>query len=109
MPFELFLSPQGHLHVHETAESPGAGLDSTIGKRIAAAFERGTARGLLHRGPPDLQATLPPPFSFARAFARLSLPRLCQSTTGAAGGAIPPIPVPASSDLAFQALQAPPI
>ena len=38
MPFELVLSPQGHLHVREAAQPDSAALDGAVGKRIHAAF-----------------------------------------------------------------------
>jgi hypothetical protein len=48
MPHELFLSPQGHLHVREVATPDGAALDGPAGKGIHAAFTDGPAHGLLH-------------------------------------------------------------
>ena len=109
MAFELFLSPQGHLHVREAADLDGAALDGAVGKRVHAAFAGGTARGLLHLATTDLQSSLPPTFGFARDFARLYLTRLCQTPADGEAGAIPPIPQPSETDLAFQVLHAPPM
>lgn len=109
MAFELFLSPQGHLHVREVADPEGAALDGAVGKRVHAAFAGGTARGLLHLATTDLQSSLPPTFGFARDFARLYLTRLCQTPTDGESGAVPPIPQPSDTDLAFQVLHAPPM
>ena len=109
MAFELFLSPQGHLHVREVADLDGAALDGAVGKRMHAAFAEGTARGLLHLATTELQSSLPPTFGFARDFARLYLTRLCQTPTDGEAGAVPPIPQPSETDLAFQVLHAPPM
>ncbi|MGA2702659.1 MAG: DEAD/DEAH box helicase [Isosphaeraceae bacterium] len=109
MAFELFLSPQGHLHVREVAEPAGSALDGAVGKRVHAAFAGGTAPGLLHLATTELQSALPPTFGFARDFARLYLTRLCQTPTDGEGGAVPPIPQPSETDLAFQVLHAPPM
>lgn len=109
MPFELILSPQGHLHVRESVESASACPDSTLGKRIYAAFAEGPARGLLHLATTELGSALPPPFSFARDLARLYLTRLCQTPTDGEEAAIGPVPQPSESELAFQVLQAPPM
>ena len=109
MAFELFLSPQGHLHVREVADLDGAALDGAVGKRVHAAFAGGTARGLLHLATTDLQSSLPPTFGFARDFARLYLTRLCQTPADGEAGAVPPIPQPSETDLAFQVLHAPPM
>ena len=109
MPFELFLSPQGHLHVREAADADGAALDGAVGKRIHAAFSESPARGLLHLATTELESSLPPPFGFARDFARLYLTRLCQTPTDGEGGTVAAIPQPSETDLAFQVLQAPPM
>jgi SNF2 family DNA or RNA helicase len=109
MPLELFLSPQGHLHVREVAGPDGAALDGPAGKRIHAAFTNGSARGLLHLATTELQASLPLPFAYARDFARLYLTRLCQTPIDVESGSTPPIAPPSESDLAFQVLQAPPM
>ena len=58
MPVELFLSPQGHLHVREAASPDGSALDGPAGKRIHAAFTDGSAHGLLHLATTELQSSL---------------------------------------------------
>ena len=109
MPLELFLSPQGHLHAREAAGPDGTALDGPAGKRIHAAFTDGSARGLLHLATTELQSSLPPPFAYARDFARLYLTRLCQTPTDGESGTPPPVAPPSETDLAFQVLQAPPM
>jgi non-specific serine/threonine protein kinase len=109
MPFELFISPQCHLHVRAVEQADWALPDVAIGKRVQAAFSESPARGLLHLATAELQSSLPPPFSFARDFARLYLTRLCQSSTEGQTGEIPPVPQPAETELAMLALQAPPM
>ena len=79
MPIELFLSPQGHFHTREATGPNGAVMDGPSGKRIDGAFSEGSSRGLLHLATTELQTSLPPPFAYARDFARLYLTRLCQT------------------------------
>ena len=93
MPVQLFLSPQGHLHVREVAEPETATLDGAIGKRIHVAFDESPARGLLHLATTELQSSLPPPFGFARDFARLYLTRLCQTPVDEDRGSVGPVPL----------------
>jgi SNF2-related domain/SNF2 Helicase protein/Helicase conserved C-terminal domain len=109
MSFELYLSPQGHLHVREDTGPDGAGQDGPPGKRIQAAFDDGTACGLLYLATTELQSSLRPPFAFARDFAGRYLTRLCQTPADDKGGALQPILPPSETDLAFQILQAPPM
>jgi hypothetical protein len=109
MPFELVLSPQGHLHAREAVGQDGTALDGPAGKRIQAAFIEGSARGLLHLATVELQTSLPAPFVYARDFARLYLTRLCQMPADGQNGAPPAIASPSDTDLAFQVLQAPPM
>src|SRR6516164_4725795 len=109
MPFGLFLSPQGHLHVREVDGQDGNAMDGPVGKRIDAAFHDGTAHGLLHLATTELQTGLSPAFAYARDFARLYLTQLCQTPTDGGGGTIPPTPPPSQTNLAFLVLQAPPM
>jgi SNF2 Helicase protein len=109
MPFDLFFSPQGELHVRELASPNSSALDGPAGKRVHAAFSDGLAHGLLHLATTELQSSLVAPFAYARDFARLYLTRLCQTPVDAQSGVIPAIAPPSQSDLAFQVLQAPPM
>jgi non-specific serine/threonine protein kinase len=109
MPLELFLSPQGHLHVREVVGPDGSALDGPTGKRIHAAFSDSTPRGLLHLATTELQSSVPAPFAFARDFARLYLTRLCQTPTDGESSTSLPVAPPSETDLAFQVLQAPPM
>src|SRR5262249_32595025 len=109
MPFELFLSPQGQLHVREVAGPSETALDGPAGKRSHATFSESTACGLLHLATAALQSSLPVPFAYARDFARLYLTKLCQTPADGESEPARPIPPPSETDLAFQALQAPPI
>jgi non-specific serine/threonine protein kinase len=109
MPHEVYVSPQGQLHVREAAASDGTGLDGPAAKRLHAAFADSTPRGLLHLATVELQSSLPPAFAYARDFARSYLTRLCQVRTDEASGQLPPIEPPSETDLAFQVLQAPPM
>jgi superfamily II DNA or RNA helicase len=109
MPFDLFLSPQGDLHVREVTAPDGTALDGLPGKGIHTAFNSGVAQGLLHLATTELQSTLVAPFAYARDFARQYLTRLCQTPVDPQSGVIPPIAPPSQTDLAFQVLQAPPM
>jgi hypothetical protein len=109
MPFELFLTPQGELHSRESASPDSPTLDGSAGKRIHTAFIESSAHGLLHLATTELQASLLPPFAYARDFARLYLTRLCQTPVDSQSGVIPSVAPPSETDLAFQVLQAPPI
>jgi non-specific serine/threonine protein kinase len=109
MPLELLVTPQGHLHVREVAESGNATLDGALARRVGAAFAEGPSQGLLHLSTTELQSSLPPTFGFARDFARLYLTRLCQTPIDEGRRSIPAVPAPSETDLAFQVLQAPPM
>ena len=104
MPHQLTVTPTGHLVLLEQ----GSGLESAaIAKPIAAAFEQSAAAGLLYLATIALQASLPPDLEFCRAFARTYLTRLCQCETHE--NALPPTPPPASLELSFLVVQAPPM
>src|SRR5436190_3657974 len=108
MPLELSISPHGRLLVHESpAESAAA--ETAASDRIAAAFARGAAPGLLHLATTEHQSSLPPPLAFAREFARAYLTRLCQTPEHERGAALPPVPPPDEADLAPLLLRAPPM
>ena len=74
MPFELFLSPQGHLHVREVNGPDGTGQSDPAGKRILAAFSDGPAQGLLHLATTELQSSLAAPLRM-HAISRGSISR----------------------------------
>ncbi len=109
MPFELTLSPQGHLHVREVQKAGTTALDGAPGKRVHAAFTKGCDHGLLHLATTELQSALPPAFGYARDFARLYLTRLCQTPADGEAGVPAAVAAPAETELAFQVLQAPPM
>ena len=60
----LAISPQGRLHVEETAEADlGApGLPEPMARRVLQAFSDGPSRGLLHLATVELQTPLPSSF-----------------------------------------------
>jgi non-specific serine/threonine protein kinase len=107
MPFDLFLSPQGDLHVREITGPVGTGIDGPIGKRVYSAFSESSHQGLLHLATTELQSSLVASFAYARDFARLYLTRLCHTPVDILSGVIPPIASPSQTDLAFQVLQVP--
>ncbi|MGH7213872.1 MAG: ATP-dependent helicase, partial [Tepidisphaeraceae bacterium] len=82
-----------------------------MARRIAAAFEAGPAAGLVHLASVELQTPLTGSLAYARDFAARYLTRLCH-TAGLEGSkptTIEPLAPPAVEDLAFAALQAPPM
>ncbi|HEY7115287.1 MAG TPA: DEAD/DEAH box helicase [Tepidisphaeraceae bacterium] len=113
MPLTLALSPHGHWFLEDATDpdattAPAAPLSDAAGKRLRAAFAQRPAAGFLHLATAELDAALPPDFTFARQLARDYLTRLCH-TPGVAADAPPqPVPPPADPDLAALVLQAPP-
>jgi non-specific serine/threonine protein kinase len=105
----LSISPQGRLHVEETAESEAPPLPAPIARRVLRAFAEGPSRGLLHLATVELQTPLPAGLGYARDFARDYLTRLCH-TPGLDGAAeLAPLAPPPAEELAFRAIQAPPM
>jgi non-specific serine/threonine protein kinase len=103
------ISPQGRLHLEETAEPEAPPLPEPIARRVLRAFADGPSRGLLHLATVELQTLLPPGLGYARDFARDYLTRLCH-TPGLDGAAeLAPLAPPPAEELAFRAIQAPPM
>jgi superfamily II DNA or RNA helicase len=100
---ELLVSPQGHLHVRETAD-----CDAT-GKRIASAFAASAAQGLIHLATTELKAALPPALAYCRDFSRLYLTRLCRTPQPDNAAKIDRVSPPSLDELATLALAAPPM
>jgi non-specific serine/threonine protein kinase len=105
----LAISPQGRLHVEETAEADVMPLPEVTAKRVLQAFSERPSQGLLHLATVELQTVLPACLGYARDLARDYLTALCH--TSGLDGTIEPVAVdpPPSGDLAFRTLQAPPM
>ena len=102
---ELTITPEGHLLVRETSpENP----DRKPSKRLLEAYGESPARGMLCSASEEMDATLPPPFEFARSIARLYLTNLCHAAVAEPGATLPELPPP-SADLERAVLQAPPM
>lgn len=104
----LSITPQGRLIFDETAEELRISCGAEVAGRIAATFKANSQAGLVHLATVELQTSLPASLGYAREFAREYLTRLCH-TPDIDGGVIEPLPPPARDELAFMALQAPPM
>src|SRR5438128_3571170 len=109
MPLDLSISPHGQLLTQESLAGSEAAAEAPVSRRVAAAFAGGTAHGLLHLATTEHNSPLPPPFAFAREFARTYLTRLCQTPEPERHAALPPVAMPDEADLAALALRAPPM
>jgi non-specific serine/threonine protein kinase len=113
MPITLSISPHGKLFVEETTDDPLALPQGAAASRISRAFSDSTACGFLHLATTELQTQLPPPFSFARDFARDYLTRFSKmpavADAQAEAAEIAPLPPPEGDVLGMFALQAPPM
>lgn len=84
-------------------------LPQAVGQRIAGAFAQGQAAGLVHLATAELQTALPPEIAFCRDFAREYLIRLCHAPEAAGQGGQEALAAPSAEELAFRAMQAPPM
>src|SRR3954468_3082428 len=108
MGWTLSISPHGRPLLVEEGEGAAPVLSAAAAERLDVAFHAGDSAGLLHLATAELQTVMPAPLAYARDFARRYLTRLCR--TGVEGGGAPgPVEAPAAEELAFVALQAPPM
>jgi non-specific serine/threonine protein kinase len=107
MPYELIITPSGHLALVEP--SSASEVATELAKPIVDAFAASPSRGLLHLATNELQSRLPPALDYARSFARTYLTRLCQTQGHEATKDLPPTPPPPPAELATWILQAPPM
>ncbi len=70
------ISPLGHVYLRQSEEA-GEPLPKEAARRIAEAFAKGPAEGLLHLGASEVETRLPPAFAFFRDVGRLYMTRLC--------------------------------
>ncbi|MBI4677558.1 MAG: DEAD/DEAH box helicase [Elusimicrobia bacterium] len=107
---ELLVTPAGHLRVEpmEAAEPGRCLLPEATTRRIAAAFEKGSAEGLLHLATAEAQTALPSAFSFWKEFAGRFLTALCHIPE-TAGEGMSPVPPPEDPELDRLAQAAPPM
>ena len=107
----LAISPQGRLHVEETAEADlGApGLPESTARRVLEAFSNGPAGGLLHLASVELQTPVSAGLGYARDVAKDYLTALCHACGTDGSADVTPVDSPPSEELAFRALQAPPM
>ncbi|MFI5362549.1 MAG: DEAD/DEAH box helicase [Elusimicrobiota bacterium] len=107
---DVVLTPTGHLRVDplpaETSER--VALPAPSARRIAAAFEEGSASGLLDLAASEASAALPAALSFWREFAGRYLTALCL-VPETAGEEIGPVAPPEDSELDRLCQSAPPM
>jgi non-specific serine/threonine protein kinase len=71
----LRLTPERHLVLEATDEEPAAAPE--VASRVAAAFSRGTAAGVLHLGAKEIDALLPVSLQFWRGVGRAFMAAVC--------------------------------
>ncbi|NNM85915.1 MAG: DEAD/DEAH box helicase [Phycisphaerales bacterium] len=104
----LKITPDGSLVVQIEAHAEAASA-TPVEQRIARAFEKGQAAGLLHLGGHELQCQLPSELNFFRDFAKDYLTALCHRPTATDAAALGPVTAPPLESLAFRCLRAPPM
>src|ERR1035437_7860988 len=109
MELTLSISPHGRPFVEEAADEAAPAMGASMATRIRDAFASSASAGLLHLATAELQATLPATLGFARDLASAYLTRLCQLPGLEGQIEIPPIETPVREELAFLAMQAPPM
>ena len=107
----LAISPQGRLHVEEITEADfGApGLPESTAKRVLKAFSDGPVQALLHLATVELQTPLPASLGYARDLAKDYLTAMCHVAGMDGSTDLAPVGPPPSEELAFRAIQAPPM
>jgi superfamily II DNA or RNA helicase len=107
----LVISPQGRLHVEESAdsESGSLALPELAAKRVLEAFSDSPSRGLLHLATTELQTPLPACLGYARDMAKDYLTAMCHAAGIDGSSELTPVSPPPSAELAFRVLQAPPM
>lgn len=109
MALTLAISPPGHLYAERLAGEDPAAPAGALADALEKAFGRSAAAGLLHLATAELQATLPPEWSYVRDFAAAYLTRLCHTPAEEGDKSVPPVPPPGADELAALALRAPPL
>jgi len=107
---DIILTPAGHLRVEpvEAAAPDNCPLPEATVRRIADAFEKSYAEGLLHLATGEPQTALPAVFSYWREFAGRFLTALCH-VPDTAGEEINPVPPPDDSELDTLSRSVPPM
>ena len=107
-PSDVILTPHGLLLVEDSAP-PCPWLEVEAGRRVAAAFAESAARGLLHLGTRELNATLPPAAAWWRELARRFLTQLCHTAGLEGTREVPAQPCPSEAELSAMVETAPPM
>jgi non-specific serine/threonine protein kinase len=109
MPLTLAISPHGQLYPENTPGDDTLSLPAATAAALERAFGISAAAGMLHLATAELQAALPPEWSYVRDFAAAYLTRLCHTPSPEGGADVPPVPPPGADELAALVLRAPPM
>jgi superfamily II DNA or RNA helicase len=101
------LTPHGLLVLRQTQET--LALEPERASRLQTAFAAGSGHGLLRLGADEIGTALPPVLSYWREFGARYVTALCALPGIGAGGAKPPVPVPAVDELDKMAAAVPPM
>ncbi len=105
---DVVLTPHGLLLI-EPAAGPSPWGEPAAGARVAKAFAKSAAGGLLHLATRELNALLPPAAGWWREVGRRYLTQLCHTPDLEQARAIAPLPAPAEAELEAMASSAPPM
>src|SRR6476659_7840303 len=103
----IALSPRGHVLLQPALEGAPGRLAPAAEARIRAAFERGSAEGLLHLGAVEVTTSLPAPFAFWRDFAGRFMSALCAIPELEEHRGQVDVPVPPAEEMQQRVLAAP--
>src|SRR3990172_1293206 len=104
----LSITPHGRLMVSE-GSAECAEVPPAVAQRVSRAFASGMAAGLVHLATTELSTSLPAGLAYARDLGRRYLTQLCHTPGLEAAASIQPVAPPPDEELAFLAIQAPPM
>ncbi len=99
------LTPQGHLTLRQTDDTPA--LDAELAQRLQGAFARGAGHGLLQLGAGEVATALPPVFSYWRELGARYVTGLCTLADGEASQRNLRVPFPPNDEMERLASAAP--
>ena len=105
----LKITPEGKLRWVQDGSDAVSSLPPVTQQRIAEAFGKCEAAGLLHLATVELESHLPSELAYFRDFSREYLVRLCHTPDLENKSGPQAIAIPDSEELAFRCMQAPPM
>jgi non-specific serine/threonine protein kinase len=109
MPLTLAISRHGQLYPESSSGNESQSLPAATTAALERAFGVSAAAAMLHLATAELQAALPPEWSYVRDFAASYLTRLCHTPPADGGTDVAAVPPPAAGELAALVLRAPPM